>query len=483
MKAVMVMFDSLNRGRLPGYGGDEDRYPNFARLARRTAVFERSYVCSMPCMPARRDFHTGRPNFMHTPWSPLQPFDDSVPEMLDRTGVSTHLITDHYHYFEDGGSTYHGRYNTWQHHRGQEGDPWIGMVEDPPVPPNLNAKGRRQDWVNRQFLRAESDFPQVQTFDGGIDFLERNHAADNWFLQIETFDPHEPFTAPPRLQEKFPHAGGEPLFDWPGYQAVTETPEEIERLRDNYAALTALCDEQLGRVLDAMDRHDLWKDTMLIVWTDHGFLLGEHGMWAKNHPLIWDEIGRTPFYVWDPRHPECAGRRRTALVQPAIDLGPTLLRFFGQQPTARMTGHDLAGVMSDDSPVREVAVYGYFGRPLHVTDGRWVHIRDVQNFGEVLYEYNMMPVRMRSFLSHKQMQGAELVTELPFSRGQPVIRYPRGTAEGDLGGRMLLYDRDSDPGWERPMDDPEQTRRMADLAADVCRGAHAPVEWLRRFGL
>src|SRR5688572_33130810 len=82
MKAIMVMFDSLNRHMLPPYGGDWTHAPNFRRLAERAVTFDEAYVCSMPCMPARRDLHTGRPNFLHRSWGPLEPFDDSVFEML-----------------------------------------------------------------------------------------------------------------------------------------------------------------------------------------------------------------------------------------------------------------------------------------------------------------------------------------------------------------------------------------------------------------
>ena len=78
MKAVVVMFDSLNRHLLSPYGCEWTHTPNFKRLAERTVTFDKSYVCSMPCMPARRDFHTGRPNFLHRSWGPLEPFDDSV---------------------------------------------------------------------------------------------------------------------------------------------------------------------------------------------------------------------------------------------------------------------------------------------------------------------------------------------------------------------------------------------------------------------
>ena len=153
MKAIVVMFDTLNRHMLQPYGCDWTKTPNFQRLAQRTVTFNRSYCCSMPCMPARRDFHTGRPNFLHRSWGPIEPFDDSMPQMLAERGVHTHLTTDHYHYFEDGGSTYHNRYTTWQFNRGQEGDPWMGQVAAPDIPACVDPRDTwikwRQDWVNR----------------------------------------------------------------------------------------------------------------------------------------------------------------------------------------------------------------------------------------------------------------------------------------------------------------------------------------------
>jgi arylsulfatase A-like enzyme len=104
MKAIMIMFDSLNRRYLPPYGCEWTHAPNFERLAGRTVTFDNCYVASMPCMPARRELHTGRYNFLHRSWGPLEPFDDSMPETLKRHGVYTHLVTDHQHYWEDGGS-------------------------------------------------------------------------------------------------------------------------------------------------------------------------------------------------------------------------------------------------------------------------------------------------------------------------------------------------------------------------------------------
>src|SRR3954467_7331898 len=168
MKCVMVMFDSLNRHMLPAYGCDWTHAPNFERLAKRAVTFDRSYVCSMPCMPARRDLHTGRPNFLHRSWGPLEPFDDSMPQMLRDNGVHSHLASDHYHYWEDGGATYHNRYSTFEFVRGQESDPWKAMVQPPweRLQEKYHERQRSQNSadkfsryiINREFIREEADF-------------------------------------------------------------------------------------------------------------------------------------------------------------------------------------------------------------------------------------------------------------------------------------------------------------------------------------
>ncbi|MFW6303430.1 MAG: sulfatase-like hydrolase/transferase, partial [Candidatus Sumerlaeota bacterium] len=79
MRAIMIMFDSLNRHMLEPYGSDWVKTPNFKRLAEKTVTFDNAYVGSMPCMPARRELHTGRYNFLHRSWGPIEPFDFSTP--------------------------------------------------------------------------------------------------------------------------------------------------------------------------------------------------------------------------------------------------------------------------------------------------------------------------------------------------------------------------------------------------------------------
>ncbi|MBW7461088.1 sulfatase-like hydrolase/transferase, partial [Paenibacillus sepulcri] len=230
------------------------------------------------------------------------PFDDSAIERLGEAGVYTHLVTDHQHYWEDGGGTYHTRYESFELIRGQEGDPWKGEVKAPEglnldkLPPHAR-KMVRHDRINRTYIQEPEEFPQARTFEKGLAFIQRNHQEDQWFLQLETFDPHEPFYSPDAFKKLYPHEYEGRPFDWPPYGPVTESPEEVRHMRYEYASLLSMCDHYLGKVLDLMDQLDLWKDTLLIVNTDHGFLLGEHDQWAKCVQPFYNEVAHTPLFI------------------------------------------------------------------------------------------------------------------------------------------------------------------------------------------
>ena len=484
MRAVMLMFDSLNRHMLPPYNSETWVHaPNFQRLAQRATTFDTSYVVSMPCMPTRRDFHTGRLNFLHAGWGPLEPFDASVPRLLSENGVYTHLDSDHYHYWEDGGATYHTRYDSWQFFRGQEGDPFIGQVAEPTVPNHLNGRHKRSDWVNRPYQKREQDLSQTQTIDAGLQFIERNHDEDNWFLQIECFDPHEPFVSNRKYKDLYPSDYDGPLFDWPGYRGVQETPEQVEEARRNYAALTSKCDASLGDVLDAMDRHGMWRDTMLIVWTDHGFMLGEHDCWAKRWMPMYEEVAHTPFFIWDPRFPEAAGQRRSSLVQPGIDLGPTLLGYFGLEPTAHMTGCDLWPVLHDDTPVREAGIFGHWGMRLYVTDGRYVYMRDpVMADERPRFTYTLMSFKARS--PNGDLTRSALTPPFEFTENMNLLRLGDDTdGERKDAPDHRLYDVLNDPGQQQTVQDEGVEKRLCAHAVRLMLQHEAPPEQYVRLGL
>ena len=498
MKTILLMFDSLNRDYLSAYGNEWTHTPNFRRLSEKTVTFETSYVCSMPCMPARRDLHTGRPNFLHRSWGPLEPWDSSCFAKLKEAGVYTHITTDHQHYWEPGaGGNYLTQYNTHEMVRGQEGDPFYAMLTPPDVSPrerHRNAKSdpwTTQDRINRTRMTSEEEMPQAKTFANGLDFIERHASQDNWLLQIETFDPHEPFFSQPEFKKMYADHYAElrdMLWDWPPYGPMTEAPEEIKHMRLNYAALVSMCDSYLGKVLDAMDRHNLWDDTLLIVCTDHGFVLGEHDGWAKCWLPFYEEIARTPFFVWDPRCRK-AGERRQALVQPALDLAPTLMDFFGLHPLPHATGKDLAETIADDTPVRETALFGMHGAQVNLTDGRYVYMRGPQTPENTpLNEYTLMASHMRERFMPGELQRNEIAEPFSFMQNIRPVRIPventwRGSNTHPDRHNTMLFDLSIDPGQQHPVQNPEIEARMIKAMQEHFHELDAPAEQWKRLGL
>lgn len=501
MKAIMVMYDSLRRDLLESYGCDWTVTPNFKRLSERSVQFENCFVGSMPCLPARRELHTGRLNFFHRSWGPLEPFDDSMPEILKQHGVYTHLVSDHQHYWEDGGCTYHSRYSSWEISRGQEGDTWKAdlsykydkgtvfntkaqMLRENPEAAFLYGRMYGQDQVNRRAMDTEDKTSQAVTFNEGLEFIDRNHAEDNWFLQIETFDPHEPFYSLPDDKALYPHkflGDAEMEADWPPYAPVAEDQNTIEHVRYEYASLLSKCDRYLGKVLDAMDRYNLWEDTLLIVNTDHGFLLSEHGWWGKTSMPIFEEISHVPLYVYDPRQKDKAGAHRNALCQ-MIDIAPTLLEFFGVPIPQDMEGKSLLGVIEDDREIHDCIVFGYHGSQVYVTDGEYVYRHSAEHPELPVYEYTLMPTHMRRMFSPSELKDTELAEPFSFTKGCPVLKIEAVNRMGDttsFGTALFKLSQGEDVS----VDEPETVERMKGLIKKTMQKNDAPAELYARLGL
>jgi Arylsulfatase A and related enzymes len=491
MRAIVVFYDSLNKRYLPPYGNEQIDAPNFRRLAEHAVTFDNSFVGSMPCMPARREMHTGRYNFLHREWGPLEPFDDSLPELLQKAGVYTHLVSDHLHYWEDGGATYHNRYSSWEIVRGQEGDHWKGQVAQPDIPPVVRVPNKqtgqgtsglwRYDWVNRQYIKTERDQPQTKVFDHGCDFIRKNAREDNWLLQIETFDPHEPFYVFDNYLRKYKGDYNGPHFDWPRGK-VEESDEVVEHVRRQYAALVSMCDHNLGRVLDLMDEYDLWKDTLLIVGTDHGFLLGEHGYWAKNQMPYYNEIANTPLFIWDPRSHK-QNERRAALVQ-MIDWAPTILEYFNLAIPEDMQGCPLKETIERDAPVRDACLFGVFSGHVNVTDGKYVYMRAPnQDRNELLYNYTLMPTHMTQLFNTKELSRAEFTGPLSFTKGCKVLKTPAKDKYGVGRFGTLLFDIEQDPHQLTPLHDEAVEHTMIKKLLALMKSNDAPPEQYVRLGL
>ena len=334
--------------------------------------------------------------------------------------------------------------------------------------------------------------PQHITFDLGLEFIERNFEADNWFLQIETFDPHEPFFSQDEFKKMYPHEYVGPEFDWPPYRELREDQQSVEHIRYLYASLLAFCDQQLGRVLDAFDRYELWDDTMLLVNTDHGFLMGEHDWWAKVINPFFQEIAHIPFWAYDPRLPNEKGKRSSVLTQ-TIDLPATILDYFDLTLPDNMQGRPVFDTGDDHNACREAALFGVMGGHVNVTDGRYVYMRgNVTKDNSPLFEYTLMPSRMRGMFSPKELTDWEESAGFGFTKECKLMKIPSRVPEmftnkdNPAGaGRMstMLFDTQADPGQLTPIYDPVLESRMIRLMLREMARNDSPTEQYVRLGL
>ena len=502
MKVVNVLFDSLNRLGISPYAPGVDT-PNFQRFADRAATFDRHYVGSLPCMPARRDMMTGRPSFMHRSWGPLEPFDTALPTELRRQGIYTQLITDHFHYFEEGGAGYHTKFNTWEFMRGQEHDQWQAQVRpdfdrlartfssehyDPKTKP-----GHVQHMINMDAMTEESDHPGPACFEAALAFLDRNGAEDDWYLQLELFDPHEPFTVPARFRRPGDSTWTGGVLNWPAYARVAESDDEIAEIRANYAALVRMCDEYFGRLLDHFDARDLWRDTALILSTDHGFLLTEHEWWGKCRMPSYEEVSHIPLMVWHPAHPAGAGTRRRAVTW-TPDLMPTIMDSFGLAIPRGVLRQSLLPLLDEDRTDDDrIIAFAIFGGPIGVTDGSYAMFHPPTDFkAPGLHEYTLAPAHMRDPFTTRELSSATLHPGFSFTKGAPLLkieaqadakRVPQHDGHSFIDTEFALYDLVVDPRQKTPIRDGAVEQRLYAGLGDLLHRLETPAETLRWYGL
>jgi len=516
MRTIFVLFDSLNRLAIGAYGGKSIATANFDRFASRAVTYDKHYVGSLPCMPARRDMHTGRLNFMHRPWGPLEPFDNSYARLLSNNGIYTHLVSDHLHYFETGGWGYASAFDSWDFIKGQEYDA-LEVMTRPPIDrlrarfndrhypmheftegqtitrgnSSKDAWRRSRHAINTEFMQSEEQFPTAKCFTRAFDFLANNADADNWFLQLECFDPHEPFTAPERFRAAYQSGYEGKILDWPLYEQVSDSAQEIAEIRGNYAALVSMCDEYFGRLLDWMDDTDSWSNTALVLTTDHGFLLGEHEWWAKNKMPYYEEISHIPLMIWHPENASRSGCRVSDLSQ-TTDLMPTFLDFYTIPVPPEVTAFSMMDSLGGTVGQRKNAILGMFAGPVCVTDGDYSYYHyphDPNKPAPPLY--TVMPAHLEDMFSIEELKTAELVDPFTFTKGAPVLRMQVSPDVGETGvhcssiwqGGASLYDLREDPGQLRPLDNKPITDHLIQIIGNEMRSHDAPMEIYSHYSL
>lgn len=467
------------------------------RFADRATVFDSHWTGSLPCMPQRREFLAGVREFLWRPWGPAEPFDLLLPALARDAAIYPHLITDHYHYFEHGGEGYWPDFLTFEFVRGHERDslrttprrPDEGLLAQSGIDPaDADAVAR----TNAQYARnvtdydrdEETDFFAARTFGRAAAWL-RSAAPelDRWFVYVDSFDVHEPFHNPEPYASMYTDEDPRDpdLRMWPEYAAVEAQgmdDRELAFVRSQFAGKVTYTDRWFGQVLDALDDEGLWDETMVVVTTDHGYALGDHGHLAKNHQPAFDEIARVPLFV---HHPD-ATRGRVDGLTSAVDVYSTICDALGLDARSPH-GESLLPLVTgerDPSSHRDYALYGYFGAGVNVTDGRYTYLHPPANPTVPLSRYGATYAGNAYGGRRPDADDIE-VGALPYT-DHPVWRVDAET--WFQHEEPLLFDVTADPRQANDRSD-DDAAKLADMRALLARGLDdldAPDAQYKRLG-
>ena len=267
---------------------------------------------------------------------------------------------------------------------------------------------------------------------------------------------------------------------------MQEDFEFVGKVRKKYFALLHFIDDQLNLFLDKMDEYDLWRDTLLIVNTDHGYLLGEHKWWAKNVMPVYQEIANIPMYVWSPTAQK-RNLKSEALVQ-TIDIAPAILNYFDLPVPDDMQGENLLHVLAEGKSLRKYALFGYFGKHVNITDGRYVYMRSpVRKTNTPLYKYTLNPALMDRRFPVEKINSSELSEGFRFTKGCKVLKIPAAQTDNSefsayyYGNR--LYDLKENPLQTEIIQDKEIEEIMKREMIRLMNENDAPKEQYIRLGL
>lgn len=490
---ILVLIDSLNRHHLRVYDpAARAEIPNLERFAGRAHRFDNHFVGSLPCMPARREIFAGRREMMWRPWGPLEPFDVRLPRLVAATGRTAAIVTDHYHYWEEEANGYLQAFDAAELIRGHENDlyrpplrsdaelpGWIERIEK-----YRPGKGRGY-YANVADFADERDYFPAKVFSSARDWIARYAQDAPFFLQVESFDVHEPFDVPEPYASLYTDGSRKNEFNvWPPYQDVTAlerfmaetSDEELDFLRAQYDAKLTMVDRWFGELVDALDSEDLWEETMVVVTTDHGHDLGERGVFGKQWPHF-DSHANIPLLVWHPHYP---AKEPVTSISSTVDLHATVLDAVGTKPPST-PGHSrsLIPLLAGNDGQRDATIYGTFGQGVVITDGEWSLFKSPTGTGS-LNSYSSMIFRSLT---------ADHVRS-PTGQGHfiPAVELPQWKIPIELEPLDLedrLYHRVEDPWMRNNLwhDASDQRRRMLRRLAAILEEEGAPPEQFTRLGV
>ena len=431
--------------------------PHLDRLAARGVFFEQAY-CQVPlCNPSRASVLTGRRPDQTTVWDLGRHFREQLPDVVTlpqlfrQDGWRTCRVGKIYHYNVPNGIGTNGLDDppSWDEVVNPQGR---DVLDEAAI---INPTPQRPISAAMSWLAA--DGTDDEQTDGliaseAIRLLEAQREQP-FFLGVGFFRPHTPYVAPRRYFEMYPLESialpavpSQDRDDIPP-AAIPHNipvanyglpPETLRGALQAYLASVSFVDAQIGRVLDAVDRLGLADRTIIVLWSDHGYHLGEHGLWQKR--TLFDESARAPLLVAGPG----VSARGAVCRRPVefVDIYPTVADLAGVNVPAGLAGRSLRPLLQDparewDHPAFTQILRPGVDQPLmgrSVTSGEWRYIEwDEGRAGRELYHHRNDPREQSNLADDERYR--ERIAELRAAFEAAAIR---GTAPATPFDRSRL---------------------------------------------
>ncbi len=438
MNVIWIVSDTFRRDHVGAYGNPHIRTPSLDRLAAESVRFDAHYSAGFPTMPTRADHQTGRWTMSFMGWQPLPAGVTTLAEILAGHGLHTAASVDTPYYLRDG-MNYDRGFQSFFMNTGQ--DTLWSLIPEPGY--HHEALDVRDRW------RVEADRNAPKTFMAAMQWLER-HYKEDFFLYVDTWDPHEPWDAPAYYTELYmPDYDGElvlPVYgnwhDVPGY-----TESQLRKAHATYCGEITMVDTWVGFLLKYVENMGLVDKTAVIFTTDHGFYFGEHGglfgkMSSDKYPdgtlrpydepgskwsysPLFEEIVHLPLLIRAPGVPPGVYGGLSS----AIDVMPTVLDLLGLDVPDFVQGRSLAPALRDPArPGREYVVSSLpfanpgdpvlsvdnFLRDLEdapvttVTAGRWSLLYSSEPGVSQLYDLSSDPGQLHNVIDTHVYEAREL---------------------------------------------------------------------------
>ncbi len=421
-----------------GCYGSVAKTPNIDALAAKGLRFDRAYCQQAVCNPSRSSFLTGkRPDSLHL-WSNGTHFREKNPDVttlplwFKENGYETRCAGKIFHNWH---TKEKGDRRSWSAdeflHYANHGDDVPEVRGE--LPPNLS-KGIGRDYGKVPVTECR-DVPDEAYYDGRVaaEAVKVLGAVKDkpFFLAVGFWKPHAPFNAPKKYWDMY-DADKLPPFDPARPRGapdiafhdsreilglppknVTPTAEQSREMRHGYFANISYMDAQVGKVLKALDEHELRDRTVIVFVSDHGYHLGEHGQWAKTSCFEFDS--RVPLIISTPAM-KTAGKATPSITE-LIDLFPTLTDLCGLKAASGLDGRSFLPVLSDPTKGKSPAFTqhprpAYFDRTekgvpdamgysVRIAAGRYTEWRDWTTgkvLGAEFYEHTRDPNELTNVL-------------------------------------------------------------------------------------